>query len=56
MRTMLKQTILEATKADPAMLVEVIHEIKKEKSTDAKVEAVMEDVFNRYEDVFKALA
>lgn len=52
LKAILKQTLV----SDPAIVKEVLEEIKNEATADDKFDRVVDDIFNRYDDVFKALA
>jgi len=52
LRAILKQAIA----ADPAMVKEVLKELKEETSSDEKFDHAVDDIFSRYDDVFRALA
>lgn len=56
LRVLLKQTIKQAAEADPTMISDVMQELRDEKGNDQLFEATMSDVFDRFDDVFKALA
>jgi len=52
LRAILKQAIV----ADPAMVREVLKELKEETPSDEKFDRAVDDIFSRYDDVFRALA
>lgn len=52
----LKAILKQAISANPAMVEEVLKELKEETSSDEKFDRAVDDIFNRYDDVFRALA
>lgn len=55
-RNVLKQTIKKAREIDPEMLASVLQEVQNEESGDAEFESAIDDIFEKYGTVFKALA
>lgn len=52
----LKAILKQAISTDPAILKEVLKELKEESSADENFDRVVDDIFSRYDDVFRALA
>ena len=55
-RALLKQTVLQSMQTDPDMLQSVLDEIKQEQDVRPEFKAALEQIFDEYDDVFKALA
>lgn len=52
----LKAILKQAITSNPTMVEEVLKELKEETSTDEKFDRAVDEIFSRYDDVFKALA
>lgn len=52
LKAILKQTIV----SNPAIVQEVLDELKEENSADDIFDKAVDDIFTRYDDVFRALA
>jgi|AntRauTorckE5430_2_1112549.scaffolds.fasta_scaffold06470_3 hypothetical protein len=52
----IKAIIRQAAIADLAMVKEIVEAVEKSTTSDEQFDQAVEDIFNRYDDVFKALA
>jgi hypothetical protein len=52
----IKAIVKQAAIADLEMVKEVVAAVENAASADEKFDLVVEDIFNRYDDVFRALA